>query len=68
MSKTLSNLVAHDNFNNLLSSSLMNEDGPQSPRCCGSTTSNADVTKVGTGKFERKCSGGSFKVIITTSS
>ena len=40
-----------------------NEDnGPQSPTCCGSTTVNADVIKDKTGSFERKSSGGSFKV------
>ena len=39
-----------------------NELWPQSPPCCGSTTSNAKVSKEKTGKFERKSSGGSFKV------
>ena len=48
---------------NLLSISLDKDEGPQSPRCCGSTTANANVTKISTGKFERKSSGGSFKVI-----
>jgi len=45
-----------------------NDPGPHSPRCCGSTTANAKVTKVKTGKFERTSSGGSFKVIKTPSS
>jgi len=44
------------------------EPEPHSPRCCGSTTANKNVTKVKTGRFERKSSGGSFKVIQTPSS
>ena len=40
-----------------------NDLGPQSPSCCGSTTSNVKVSKEKTGKFERKSSGGSFKVV-----
>ena len=40
------------------------KDGPQSPLCCGSTTANGNVTTVKTGNFERKSSGGSFKVSI----
>ena len=39
-----------------------NNIGPQSPICCGSTTAHANVNKTKTGKFERKSSGGSFKV------
>ena len=45
-------------------SSNNEEPEPHSPRCCGRTTANKDVTNIEIGKFERKSSGGSFKVTL----
>ena len=63
------NVKAEEQGTSSLISTMLNDQdyGPQSPLCCGSTTANVDVIKVKTGNFERKSSGGSFKVIIHSS-
>ena len=54
--------MAEGSQSNVLYSALTNDGEYISPSCCGSTTANADVDRKSTGLFERKASGGSFKV------
>jgi hypothetical protein len=65
VANTFHMVISRTNILNVITTSLNEDNGPQSPRCCGSTTGNANVTTLSTGKFERKSSGGSFKVVKT---